>query len=166
MHTLLGIEKMLQTNKGDNCKEDPGSVLLVFSHALAEMHFECEMRTDTYSTHRNTAFRLYSSVVERQSCKLKVLGSSPSGGYRHVSDIGNRLLECIAERQFARVAKGVDLRSTEGNFAWARTPQLTTTWNFECPCRLVVRTSRCGRDNPGSNPGKDTFFWRAGFGWQ
>ena len=25
--------------------------------------------------------RLYSSVVERQSCKLKVLGSIPSGGY-------------------------------------------------------------------------------------
>ena len=27
------------------------------------------------------AQRLYSSVVERQSCKLKVLGSIPSGGY-------------------------------------------------------------------------------------
>ena len=27
--------------------------------------------------------------------------------------------------QFARVAKGVDLRSTAGNCAWARTPQLT-----------------------------------------
>ena len=25
--------------------------------------------------------RLYSSVVERQSCKLKVLGSIPSGGF-------------------------------------------------------------------------------------
>ena len=23
--------------------------------------------------------------------------------------------------------------------------------------RLAVRTSRCGRDNPGSNPGEDTF---------
>ena len=23
--------------------------------------------------------------------------------------------------------------------------------------RLVVRTSRCGRDNPGSNPGEDIF---------
>ena len=29
------------------------------------------------------------------------------------------------ERQFARVAKGVDLRSTAGNCAWVRTPQLT-----------------------------------------
>ena len=27
--------------------------------------------------------------------------------------------------QFARVVKGVDLRSTAGNCAWARTPQLT-----------------------------------------
>ena len=27
------------------------------------------------------AVRLYSSVVERQSCKLKVLGSIPSGGF-------------------------------------------------------------------------------------
>ena len=70
-------------------------------------------------------------------------------------DRAARLFEDTPERQFARVAKGVDLRSTEGNFAWVRTPQLTTPWEFECPCRLVVRTSRCGRDNPGSNPGKD-----------
>ena len=28
--------------------------------------------------------------------------------------------------QFARVVKGVDLRSTAGNCAWARTPQLAT----------------------------------------
>ena len=25
----------------------------------------------------------------------------------------------------------------------------------QCPYRLVVRTSRCGRDNPGSTPGED-----------
>ena len=31
------------------------------------------------------AQRLYSSVVERQSCKLKVLGSIPSGGYYFVA---------------------------------------------------------------------------------
>ena len=30
-----------------------------------------------------------------------------------------------------------------------------------CPHRLVVRTSRCGRDNPGSNPGVDILV-----GWQ
>ena len=69
-------------------------------------------------------------------------------------DRAARLFEDTPERQFARVAKGVDLRSTEGNFAWVRTPQLTTPWDFEGPCRLVVRTSRCGRDNPGSNPGE------------
>ena len=72
-------------------------------------------------------------------------------------DRAARLFEDTPERQFARVAKGVDLRSTEGNFAWVRTPQLTTPWDFEGPCRLVVRTSRCGRDNPGSTPGVDTF---------
>ena len=31
----------------------------------------------------------------------------------------------VDERQFARVVKGVDLRSTGGNSAWVRTPQLT-----------------------------------------
>ena len=94
-------------------------------------------------------------MAERQSCKLKVLGSSPSGGLPLASDCLDCLFARSAESQFARVVKGVDLRSTEGNFAWVRTPQLTRLWHFEGPCRLVVRTSRCGRDNPGSNPGKD-----------
>ena len=26
-----------------------------------------------------------------------------------------------------------------------------------CLFRLAVRTSRCGRDNPGSNPGRDIY---------
>ena len=78
-----------------------------------------------------------------------------------MSDCAARVFEYTAERQFARVAKGGDLRSTEGNFAWVRTPQLTTPWDFEGPCRLVVRTSRCGRDNPGSTPGVDMLCrWR------
>ena len=37
----------------------------------------------------------------------------------------------MGSSQFARVVKGVDLRSTAGNCAWARTPQLTfrgTAW--------------------------------------
>ncbi len=34
---------------------------------------------------------------------------------------GDERLQC----QFARVVKGVDLRSTAGNCAWVRTPQLT-----------------------------------------
>ena len=94
-------------------------------------------------------------MAERQSCKLKVLGSSPSGGLPLASDCLDCLFARSAKSQFARVVKGVDLRSTEGNFAWVRTPQLTRRLRFEGPCRLVVRTSRCGRDNPGSNPGKD-----------
>ena len=36
-----------------------------------------------------------------------------------------------ASSQFARVAKGVDLRSTGGNSAWVRTPQLTCSF---CSC--------------------------------
>ena len=33
--------------------------------------------------------------------------------------------QLIIESQFARVVKGVDLRSTGGNSAWVRAPQLT-----------------------------------------
>ena len=33
----------------------------------------------------------------------------------------------ICSCKFARVVKGVDLRSTAGNCAWARTPQLACT---------------------------------------
>ena len=35
----------------------------------------------SYNNFKRIFMRLYSSVVERQSCKLKVLGSIPSGGY-------------------------------------------------------------------------------------
>ena len=31
---------------------------------------------------------------------------------------------------------------------------------WQGPYRLVVRTSRCGRDNPGSTPGEDIFVMR------
>ena len=31
-----------------------------------------------------------------------------------------------------------------------------------CLIRLAVRTPRCGRGNPGSNPGLDTFLYVAG----
>ena len=33
--------------------------------------------------------------------------------------------------------------------------------NRQGPHRLVVRTSRCGRDNPGSTPGEDIAAWAA-----
>ena len=43
---------------------------------------------------------------------------------------------------------------------WGTTPMSFVT---RSPHRLVVRTSRCGRDNPGSTPGVDifarSFFW-------
>ena len=38
--------------------------------------------------------------------------------------------------QFARVVKGVDLRSTAGNCAWARTPQLAHV--FACLLLMQV----------------------------
>ena len=41
--------------------------------------------------------------------------------------------------QFARVVKGVDLRSTAGNCAWAQTPQLTQLTTASAP----GHTSRC-----------------------
>ena len=78
--------------------------------------------------------RHYSLVVERQPCKLKVLGSIPSGGFLQYMGIssavlGRKLLIVLSvfkqQSQFARVVKGVDLRSTAGNCAWVRTPQLT-----------------------------------------
>ena len=52
----------------------------------------------------------------------------------------------FAMRQFARVAKGVDLRSTAGNCAWARTPQLTLCF--------IASTRRCPpswQDGPGAD---------------
>ena len=49
--------------------------------------------------------------------------------------------------QFARVAKGVDLRSTAGNCAWVRTPQLTT---------VSFQTHTAGHWPGGEGP-----FWNA-----
>ena len=43
--------------------------------------------------------------------------------------------------QFARVVKGVDLRSTAGNCAWARTPQLTC--NQEADIHVNTYTMSC-----------------------
>ena len=42
--------------------------------------------------------------------------------------------------QFARVVKGVDLRSTAGNCAWARTPQLTGPPSLHSAARMVHPT--------------------------
>ena len=79
--------------------------------------------------------------------------------------------------QFARVAKGVDLRSTAGNCAWARTPQLTRCfWALESSCKLPgvsswsppfpVRFScswgSLGRMCPAPTP--DMLYWALGPG--
>ena len=40
--------------------------------------------------------------------------------------------------QFARVVKGVDLRSTAGNCAWVRTPQLASLSVFLVQCHLFA----------------------------
>ena len=43
----------------------------------------------------------------------------------------------LSHSQFARVAKGVDLRSTGGNSAWVRAPQFTEVIKGEgCTCVL------------------------------
>ena len=42
----------------------------------------------------------------------------------------------LISSQFARVVKGVDLRSTAGNCAWVETPQLTSVKN--CPSAYHV----------------------------
>ena len=42
--------------------------------------------------------------------------------------------------QFARVVKGVDLRSTAGNCAWAQTPQLTGPPSLHSAARMVHPT--------------------------
>ena len=69
-------------------------------------------------------------MVERQSCKLKVLGSIPSGGcfaeagWRSSAQVSLISKRC-AEDQGGRLCavKGVDLRSTAGSCAWVPTPQ-------------------------------------------
>ena len=46
-------------------------------------------------------------------------------GFPFADIIFSNLMWIFISSQFARVVKGVDLRSTAGNCAWARTPQLT-----------------------------------------
>ena len=59
----------------------------------------------------------------------------------------------LASSQFARVVKGVDLRSTAGNCAWVRAPQLTgqscqpiltrpMLCNTTSPCRIARERNR------------------------
>ena len=46
-------------------------------------------------------------------------------GFAFADIIFSNLMWIFISSQFARVVKGVDLRSTAGNCAWVRTPQLT-----------------------------------------
>ena len=46
-------------------------------------------------------------------------------GFAFATMLFSNLMWIHASSQFARVVKGVDLRSTAGNCAWVRTPQLT-----------------------------------------
>ena len=43
---------------------------------------------------------------------------------------------------------------------WPQSPWFDKATRSQSPYRLVVRTSRCGRDNPGSTPGKDIYAGR------
>ena len=53
--------------------------------------------------------------------------------------------------QFARAAKGVDLRSTAGNCAWVRTPQLTFAYQAFAPCKPHFAVAHA---NKGANFGR------------
>ena len=78
-------------------------------------------------------------LVEHALRKRTVVGSIPTGGFFNTLFLLACLLQPNFEQtqqfvaklpmfchgQFARVVKGVDLRSTAGNCAWVRTPQLT-----------------------------------------
>ena len=81
-------------------------------------------------------------LVEHALRKRTVVGSIPTGGFFNTLFFFTPLacllqpnlqqtqqfeakLSMFCHGQFARVVKGVDLRSTAGNCAWVRTPQLT-----------------------------------------
>ena len=72
-------------------------------------------------------------------------------GFAFATMLFSNLMWIHASSQFARVVKGVDLRSTAGNCAWVRTPQLTfkidlhgtgrrhgSTWSFKGPIILLA----------------------------
>ena len=85
---------------------------------------------------------------------------------RYHRSVSAQIVVCVArtKRRAQIHASGVSVR---GCVCFVRRPAFwrcrscwpfPDTWNVvvTCPHRLVVRTSRCGRDNPGSTPGEDT----------
>ena len=93
--------------------------------------------------------------------------SRPSCGRQGAHE---KAAESAAPRsQFARVVKGVDLRSTTGNCAWVQTPQLTPSDAPRCGCHTIWcgchrvssgghlsaalrRAARAGSHPPASRP--------------
>ncbi len=130
-------------------------------------------------TDLNSSTSLYSSVAERQSCKLKVLGSIPSGGFfvygrtlqRHQLPRQPRSLPGRLELPTLRLTASRSNQLSYGSQAMRQAlricrtmvrvnrPRQSSAKQNKCACgacrphRLVARTSRCGRDNPGSTPG-------------
>ena len=74
--------------------------------------------------------------VERKTLNLVVVGSSPTVG--------------IFKSYFSLVL------SLPSPVKHSKSLLLQKNIFLKCLFRLAVRTSRCGRDNPGSNPGRDT----------
>lgn len=60
--------------------------------------------------------------------------------------------QCRVECAGSRLAWGIKRRRAREQNLW----RLRERGYVKCPYRLVARTSRCGRDNPGSTPGEDT----------
>jgi hypothetical protein len=77
----------------------------------------------------------HSSVVERALRKRTVEGSIPSSGFCAGSVVFFNLDSFVRKIRF----------------------DIQRRFNQSGPYRLAVRTSRCGRDNPGSNPGTVIF---------
>ena len=66
----------------------------------------------------------------------------------------------VGSSQFARVVKGVDLRSTAGNCAWVRTPQLTFAFVARAVRRSEaahVQAKRCKQKAPSAGAPKLVF---------
>ena len=69
----------------------------------------------------------------------------------------------FARSQFARVVKGVDLRSTAGNRAWARTPQLTCNKRSKFRCQHTCHELRYDNLAHGNAELAPTFQLWAGY---
>ena len=84
------------------------------------------------------------------------------------SILGRTLLAPTLRFAVGQLGASSPLRASSWHANFCTTRQQTYNQSahtcFRCPCRLVVRTSRRGRDNPGSNPGKDTVQHRAKLG--